>query len=57
MPQLAQLKRSSLARVYCDNVPGLGRVQPLAALQPEFFANDRRDCDEQAIPRLDLSVF
>ena len=57
--QLAELKQSSLARIYCDNLQseGLKHIQPLAFLQPGFFKNDRQSCDAQAIPRVDLSVF
>ncbi|KAF0307535.1 Peroxidase [Amphibalanus amphitrite] len=55
--QLAELRRSSLARVYCDNVPGLDHIQPLAFFQPQFFSNGRQSCETLAIPTPDLSVF
>ncbi|KAF0290157.1 Peroxidasin [Amphibalanus amphitrite] len=55
--QLAELRRASLARVYCDNVQGLDHIQPLAFFQPQFFSNGRQSCETLAIPTPDLSVF
>ncbi|XP_037073157.1 chorion peroxidase-like [Pollicipes pollicipes] len=53
--QLAQVRRTSWARVLCDNVDGITRVQPLAFRVADTAANAVTDCDSRAIPTVDLS--
>ncbi|XP_037073165.1 chorion peroxidase-like [Pollicipes pollicipes] len=43
------------ARVLCDNVDGITRVQPLAFRVADTAANAVTDCDSRAIPTVDLS--
>lgn len=49
--QLSEIKRSSLARIICDNSEGVERIQPLAFLKHANW-NPRISCDQ--IPWMDL---
>ncbi|KAF4517167.1 hypothetical protein B566_EDAN005597 [Ephemera danica] len=54
--QLSELKKTSLARVLCDNSDDVIRMQPLVFFKASF-ANQRVDCTSDAIPRMDLSAW
>jgi len=54
--QLSEIRKTSLARVLCDNSDGLELIQPLAFLTPDV-ANRRVPCDSEEIPRIDLSAW
>ncbi|XP_059614078.1 chorion peroxidase [Phlebotomus argentipes] len=56
--QLAEVKKSSMARLLCDNADGilLRAHQPRAFLLPAG-GNDPVACDSNAIPRMDLSAW
>ncbi|XP_043210386.1 peroxidase-like [Amphibalanus amphitrite] len=56
--QLQQLRRSSMARLLCDNVgAGFDSVQPLAFIRPIPLLNPVVDCQSYRIPKVDLSIF
>ncbi|XP_037082996.1 chorion peroxidase-like [Pollicipes pollicipes] len=55
--QVKQIQRASWARILCDNVEDLERVQPLALRQPSTFANGLASCNSFAIPSVNLSIF
>merc|ERR1712061_201492 len=52
--QIEQIKRTSLARVLCDNSDDLTVIQPLAFHSPGVM-NRRVSCDSASIPSMDLS--
>ena len=56
LEQLEQLRRSSLARVLCDNSDNVSVIQP-AVFHVSDVNNQRQDCSGQAIPRMDLSAW
>jgi len=56
--QLDQLRRTSLARIICDNTDTVTAMQPLAFKLPTAGkANSLRSCADPSIPSVDLSVF
>jgi len=53
-PQLQQIRKTSLARVICDNAEDIHETQPLACVRPGQL-NNRVSCsDETRIPRISL---
>ncbi|XP_014275345.1 peroxidase [Halyomorpha halys] len=54
--QLTEIRKTSLARILCDNSDDLARIQPLAFIQPSFL-NQRIPCDSRAIPSMDLRAW
>ncbi|XP_059475444.1 peroxidase-like isoform X2 [Neocloeon triangulifer] len=54
--QLAEIKKTSLSRILCDNSDDMVRLQPLAFFKSNF-ANQRVDCTSDAIPRLNLAAW
>ncbi|KAK3917344.1 Chorion peroxidase [Frankliniella fusca] len=54
--QLQQLRRTSLARVLCDNTDNIALMQPLAFFHASF-VNQRVACNSDAIPRLDIRAW
>ncbi|CAB3381413.1 Hypothetical predicted protein [Cloeon dipterum] len=54
--QLAEIKKTSLARILCDNSDDMVRLQPLVFFKSSF-ANQRVDCTSDAIPRLNLAAW
>jgi len=55
--QLDQVRRTSMARIICDNTDDIDRIQPLAFKMPTSRANAMRACTEDSIPRVNLGVF
>ena len=56
LEQLEQVRRSSLARVLCDNSDNVSVIQP-GVFHVSDVNNQRQDCSGQAIPRMDLSAW
>lgn len=52
--QLAEIRKSSLARILCDNGDQTDFVQPLAMVASDIFLNAFQYCNTQIIPQLDL---
>merc|ERR1712117_793520 len=57
LPQLNQVRKTSMARIICDNTDELDRIQPLAFKMPNSRANAMRLCTESSIPKMDMSLF
>ena len=55
--QLDQVRRTSMARIICDNTDDIDRIQPLAFKMPTSRANAMRACTEDSIPKVNLGVF
>ena len=55
--QLEQVRRASWARLLCDNVADVTRVQPLAFRAADDGSNAVTDCGSDAIPRVDLDAW
>ena len=55
--QLDQVRRTSMARIICDNTDEIDRIQPLAFKMPTSKANAMRACTEESIPRVNLQAF
>ncbi|XP_066289159.1 uncharacterized protein [Branchiostoma lanceolatum] len=51
--QLAEIRRTSLARILCDNTDGTTRMQPDVFLQPTQPGNERVACS--SLPQMDLT--
>uniref|UniRef100_A0A0A9Z8J0 Chorion peroxidase n=1 Tax=Lygus hesperus TaxID=30085 RepID=A0A0A9Z8J0_LYGHE len=54
--QLTEIKRTSLARILCDNSDDIQLIQPLVFVQPSFL-NQRVTCASSAIPFVDLRAW
>ena len=52
-----QVRKTSLARIICDNTDDVDSIQPLAFKIPTSSANAVRSCTENSIPRVNLNVF
>jgi len=57
LQQLDEVRKTSLARIICDNTDELDSIQPLAFKMPTSRANAVRSCAENSIPRVNLEVF
>jgi len=55
--QLDQIRKTSMARLICDNTDEIDSVQPLAFKLPTARANQIVPCAGDAIPRVNLNVF
>ena len=56
--QLAEIRKTSLARIYCDNVDGIEEIQPQAFLLPCLTNNQPQPCrGSPNIPAVNLKVF
>ncbi|CAH1270774.1 PXDN [Branchiostoma lanceolatum] len=51
--QLAEIRKTSLARILCDNTDGTTRMQPDVFLQPTQPGNERVACS--SLPQMDLT--
>ncbi|XP_076323088.1 salivary peroxidase/catechol oxidase-like isoform X2 [Tachypleus tridentatus] len=52
--QLKEIRKSSLARIICDNSDMFQQIQPLAFLQPQHPWNPLVSCNSTLIPRLNF---
>ena len=57
LPQLEEVRKTSMSRIICDNTDELDSIQPLAFELPTSRANAMRSCKENSIPRVNLEVF
>jgi len=57
LPQLGEIRKTSMARIICDNTDTVDRIQPLAFKMPTSRANAVRLCTEASIPRVNLNFF
>merc|ERR1712209_388642 len=55
--QLEEIRKTSMARIICDNTDDVDRIQPLASKMPNSRANAMRLCTESSIPKMDMSLF
>lgn len=55
--QLQEIRKTSLARVVCDCLDDVDRLQPFAFLQPDQFANIRTSCQGSGIPRMSFEAW
>ena len=53
--QLDQVRRTSMARIICDNTDDIDRIQPLAFKMPTSRANAMWACTEGSIPKVESS--
>lgn len=54
LDQLAEIRKSSLAALICENADSIGKIQPLAFLRPGGW-NAKVPCDQ--IAKMNLNVF
>ncbi|XP_014241240.1 peroxidase-like [Cimex lectularius] len=54
--QLSEIKKTSLARIICDNSDNIALMQPLVFIQPSFL-NQRVGCQSPSIPVVDLRAW
>ena len=52
--QLGEIRKSSLARILCDNGDRTDFIQPLAMVSSDIFLNAFQYCNTQIIPQIDL---
>merc|ERR1712013_525903 len=52
-----EIRKTSMARIICDNTDDVDRIQPLAFKMPNSRANAMRLCTESSIPKMDMSLF
>jgi len=57
LPQLKEIRKTSMARIICDNTDGVDRIQPLAFKMATNRANAVRQCTESSIPSINMQVF
>merc|ERR1711973_464909 len=57
LPQLNEVRKTSMARLICDNTDEIDSIQPLAFKLPTSKANAMRSCSEQTIPFVNMEVF
>lgn len=57
--QLNEIRKSSLARIICDNADHIGvvAVSPAAFVRPDFTGNSKVPCHSNAIPSMDLRAW
>jgi peroxidase len=55
--QLDEVRKTSMARIICDNTDHVDRIQPLAFKLANSKANAVKLCTEKAIPKMNLVVF
>jgi len=55
--QLDEVRKTSMARIICDNTDEIDRIQPLAFKMPTSKANAMRSCTEDSIPTVNLDIF
>merc|ERR1712233_153974 len=57
LAQLEEIRKTSMARIICDNTDDIDRIQPLAFKMPTSRSNAVRLCTESSIPKMDMSQF
>jgi len=57
LTQLDEIRKTSMARIICDNTDDIDRIQPLAFKMPTSRSNAVRLCTESSIPKMDLRAF
>ncbi|XP_059486654.1 chorion peroxidase-like [Neocloeon triangulifer] len=57
LEQLNEIRKTSLARIICDNSAGLTRIQPLVFWQQDDSRNPIVSCDSSLIPRVSLDAW
>ena len=57
LSQLDQIRKTSMARIICDNTDDVDSIQPLAFKTATSRSNAVRLCSEPSIPRVDLGAF
>lgn len=57
LPELNEVRKTSMARIICDNTDDVDSIQPLAFKMPTSKANAVRSCSEESIPSVNLKVF
>ena len=55
--QLNEIRKSSLARIICDNSHGINQIQPLAFFIPDTEKNPVSQCTKGNILSIDLSYW
>lgn len=57
--QLNEIRKSSLARIICDNSDHIGvlAVSPAAFVRPDFTGNQKVPCNSHVIPSMDLRAW
>lgn len=54
--QLFEIRKATWARILCDNMPNVDKMQPLAFYVPNYY-NKLTSCDSYSIPRVSLAAF
>jgi len=52
--QLAEIKKVSIARLFCDNGNDIKKMQPHAFIVPNYWWNKRVSCNSELIPKMSL---
>jgi len=55
--QLQEIRKTSLARVICDCMDDVDKIQPFVFLQPDTKLNPRSPCTDSTIPQLNLAAW
>nr|XP_018904217.1 PREDICTED: peroxidase mlt-7-like [Bemisia tabaci] len=55
--RLHQIRKSSLARIFCDNSDNITMMQRNVFLRPSTTDNDLMPCSEEIIPKMKLEAW
>ena len=55
--QLNEIRKTSLARIICDNTQNIDKIQPLVLYLENKENNPKVQCNNQIIPSVDLSYW
>ncbi|OUC48802.1 hypothetical protein D917_01058, partial [Trichinella nativa] len=53
--QLSEIRKTSLARILCDNVKNLKEIQPFPFMIPDIYENSVLKCSSKIIEKMDLT--
>ncbi|KRZ19195.1 Peroxidasin -like protein, partial [Trichinella zimbabwensis] len=53
--QLSEIRKTSLARILCDNVKNLKEIQPFPFMIPDIYENSVLKCSSNIIEKIDLT--
>ena len=53
--QLNEIRKTSLARIICDNTQNIDKIQPLVLYLENKENNPKVQCNNQIIPSVDIS--